>query len=499
MQKHEYFEAKLRALPDSDVRIFERPALPADPQSFHVVGICGTAMGALAGLLRAKGYRVSGSDQVCYPPISTMLETLDVDLHLGNFEAKNIGDADVVIIGNVARAHNPEAAYAREHKLAQATLPDVLREYVFGDAKRIVVAGTHGKTTTTGIAAAVFEAAGVAPGYMIGGVPQGKEHGFALGGGQYAIFEGDEYDTSYFNKMPKFLQYGAHTGIVTAVELDHLDIYTDFDDYKRAFEFFAEDIPADGFLFVNGDAESTRALRDRATCKVYTYGLKPENNVYAANIFQDGPNQTFDLMRDGTFIGSITTSLPGTYNVANIVAVAGVALVHGIPFEKIKEGVRGFTGMKRRQEIIGEAHGVTVLDDFAHHPTAVFETLAGIKTKYADKRLVLLFEPRSNSSRKKVFEEAYVSSFDAADIAWIKIPPFREGDVVTDFMDAGYVASEVTKRGTPMRVVPDVETLLAEVLPELRAGDLVVTMSNGNFDGAPHTLLKLLKEKTSLN
>ncbi|MEY2640659.1 MAG: hypothetical protein RL150_52, partial [Candidatus Parcubacteria bacterium] len=263
MNMHEYFEAKLRALPDGEARIFERPALPVSPKSFHIVGICGTAMGALAGLLRAKGYRVSGSDQTCYPPISTMLETLDVTTHVGNFEAKNIGDTDIVVIGNVARPHNPEAAYAREQQLPQATLPEVLREFVFGDAKRIVVAGTHGKTTTTGLAAAVFEAAGKAPGYMIGGVPQGKEHGFALGDGAYAIFEGDEYDTSYYNKMPKFLQYGAHTGIVTAVELDHLDIYSDFDDYKQAFGFFAENIPADGYLFVNGDSEETRALKER--------------------------------------------------------------------------------------------------------------------------------------------------------------------------------------------------------------------------------------------
>jgi len=495
MNKYDYFEAKLQALPDSDVRIFTRPELPANPTSFHIVGICGTAMGALAGLLRAKGHSVSGSDQVCYPPISTMLETLDVETHFGNYEAANIGNADVVIIGNVARPHNPEAAYAREHMLPQATLPDVLREFVFGEAKRIVVAGTHGKTTTTGIAAAVFEAAGVQPGFMIGGVPQGKEHGFALGSGEYAIFEGDEYDTSYYNKMPKFLQYGAHTGIVTAVELDHLDIYTDFDDYKKAFSFFAADIPSDGFLFVNGDSEETRVLKDLATCNVYTYGLTPNNDVYAANIVQDGALQTFDVIKDGALVGSLTTSLPGTYNVANITAVAGVALVHGLPFEKIAAGVRSFTGMKRRQEIIGEASGITILDDFAHHPTAVKQTLAGIKAKYADKRIVLLFEPRSNSSRKKIFEEAYIESFDDADIAWIKIPPFREGDDVSDFMDSAHVATEVTKRGTPMRVVPDVDTLLAEVLPELKEGDLVVTMSNGNFDGAPQKLLELLKKK----
>lgn len=496
MNMYEYFDKKLRALPDGASRIFERHPLPKQPQSFHIIGICGTAMGALAGLLRAKGYAVTGSDQVCYPPISTMLETLDVTTFFGNFEASHIGTADVVVVGNVARPHNPEAAYAREHMLAQATLPEVLREYVFGDATRIVIAGTHGKTTTTGLAAAVFEAAGNAPGYMIGGVPQGKEHGFALGGGQYAIFEGDEYDTSYFNKMPKFLQYGAHTGIVTAIELDHLDIYSDFDDYKKAFGFFAENIPADGFLFVNGDGAETRALKERARgATVFTYGLTPQNDFYATNIVQQGDLQVFDFMRGVECVGQLTTSLPGTYNVANIVAVTAMALTHGLPFASIANGVRSFVGMKRRQEVLGEVNGVTVLDDFAHHPTAVRETLAGIRAKYAGKRIVLLFEPRSNSSRKKVFEEEYIKSFDAADLAWIKIPPFREGDDPTDFIDAAHVSAAVTARGTPMRVVPDVATLIAEVVPQLTTGDLVVLMSNGNFDGAAQQLLAALKEK----
>jgi UDP-N-acetylmuramate: L-alanyl-gamma-D-glutamyl-meso-diaminopimelate ligase len=228
---------------------------------------------------------------------------------------------------------------------------------------------------------------------------------------------------------------------------------------------------------------------------VFTYGLTPANDFYAADIVQQGELQTFTLMRDGIAVGSLTTSLPGTYNVANIVAVAAMALTHGLPFEQIAAGVRSFVGMRRRQEVLAEIGGVLVLDDFAHHPTAVRETLAGIRAKYADKRIVLLFEPRSNSSRKKVFEQAYTASFDAADVAWIKIPPFREGDDPADFIDAAHVSQVVTDRGTPMRVVPDVATLIAEVVPTLKENDLVVLMSNGNFDGAAQLLIAALKEK----
>jgi UDP-N-acetylmuramate: L-alanyl-gamma-D-glutamyl-meso-diaminopimelate ligase len=494
MDKYEYFEKKLRALPDSAVRVFDRPKFPSAPTSFHIIGVCGTAMGALAGLLKEKGYRVSGSDTTCYPPISTMLETLDVKLHVGEFDADHIPGADVVVVGNVARPTNVEAVYAREHQLPQATLPEVLRTYVFGDATRIVVAGTHGKTTTTGLMAHVFETAEQHPGYMIGGVPQGGEHGYALGSGTYAIFEGDEYDTSYYNKMPKFLQYGAHTGIVTSIELDHVDIYADFDDYKKAFSFFAQDIPEDGFLFVNGDSAETRALAEQSNAIVYTYGLTEESDFYATNIIQRGSVQQFDLMQGSICIGSLETPLSGTYNVANAVAVSAAALMHGITFEKIAAGVRTFTGMKRRQEVVGEVRGILVLDDFAHHPTAVVQTLAGIKKKYPDRRLVVLFEPRSNSSRKKVFEEAYTQSFDDADLVWIKVPPFREGDVVDDVIDAAHVAGVVTDRGTPMRVVEDVETLVAQVVPVLHSGDVVVTMSNGSFDGVQQKLLARLKE-----
>lgn len=495
MNKEDYYKKKLEALSDKEFRIFERPALVKNPKKFHIVGVCGTAMGSLAGLLREKSFLVSGSDQVCYPPISTMLESLDIKTHFGNFEAKNIGDADVVVIGNVARPLNPEAQFARENNLVQATLPEVLREYVFDDALRIVVSGTHGKTTTTGIVSEIFESAGANPGFMIGGVPQGKEHGFALGAGEFAIFEGDEYDTSYFNKMPKFLQYGAHTGIVTALELDHLDIYSDLDDYRRAFEFFVSEIPEKGFLFVNGDADETKSLKRLSRAHTFTYGLSKGNDIYAENLQKENGLQKFNLIYNGANLGEIETSLSGNHNVANILASAGVALAHGLSFESVQKGVKNFKGMKRRQEVVSDANGILLIDDFAHHPTAVRETLLGIRQKYSGRRVIALFEPRSNSSRKKCFEKDYIESFNNADLVFIKVPPFREGDIVVDFMDAKFVAEEVSKKGIRMSVAENVDELIERVVPEICEGDVVMMMSNGAFDGLKEKLLDKLTQR----
>lgn len=493
--KEAYYQAKLQKLADAQERIFERPLLPKSPQTFHIVGICGTAMGALAGLLNEKGYNVTGSDQACYPPISTMLESLHVETHFGNYEAGNIGDADVVVIGNVVRPQNPEARHARENNLPQAVLPEVLREYVFDDAKRIVVAGTHGKTTTTGMVTALFKAAGADPGFIIGGIPQGEEKSFALGAGQYAIFEGDEYDTSYFNKMPKFLQYGAHTGIVTAIELDHLDIYDDLNDYAQAFTYFAEGIPSDGFLFVNGDHATTRQLTQCTTAKVKTYGLGIDNDIHPSDLRIEDGYQTFELVIDDKIIGTMQTPLSGSYNVANLIAAAAVAVTHGLPFEKLVEGARQFRGMKRRQEVVYNDKGIMVVDDFAHHPTSVKETLQGLKEKYAGRRLLAIFEPRSNSSRKKIFEAAYTTSFDAADMVFIKMPPFRDNDNPDDFIDITVMADTITESGIPTFAIPDVHELVQHLVAAAKEGDVLVMMSNGNFDGLQDKLLAALAEK----
>jgi len=492
MNFEEYYRAKIDKLPDAQDRIFERNNFPENPNKFHIIGICGTAMGSLAGLLSKKGYKVSGSDQVCFPPISTMLEHLDVDTSFGNFEEGNVGDAEVVVVGNVAKPHNPEARFARLNKIPQVTLPEALRNYVFKDAKRIICAGTHGKTTTTGLLAHIFYTAGKNPGYMIGGVPQQGEDSFALGSGEYALFEGDEYDTSYFDKAPKFLHYGAQSAIITSLELDHLDIYDDWTDYKQAFKFLIESMPKDGLLVISDEYLELENLAKKASCKVILYGSQ---NRVAKNIRQEGGYQVFDYTIDSKVIGTLKTPLSGKHNVSNIVAATTLALSEGIEFEDIQKAVLEFSGMKRRQEVKAEINGITIMDDFAHHPTAVKTTLDGIKKKFHGRRLVALFEPGTNTSRKKIFEKEYIESFDKADVIYIKLPPMKEGDNPADFIDGDYVASEITKHGPKAFSTDNVDDLLDNVVPMLQKDDVVVFMSNRSFDGGLQKLVDRLSEK----
>jgi UDP-N-acetylmuramate: L-alanyl-gamma-D-glutamyl-meso-diaminopimelate ligase len=492
MNENQYYLEKLERFEDKGDRIFDRPEVPTNPKSFHIVGICGTAMGSLAGLLSEKGFKVKGSDQVCHPPISTMLESLDVELHTGNYEKDNIGDVDVVVIGNVSRPHNPEAKFARENSLPQVTLPEALRDFVFEDTKRLVVAGTHGKTTTTGILSHIFEVAGKEPGFMIGGVPQGKEKSFALGKGDYSIFEGDEYDTAYFDKKPKFLHYKPTIAIITSIELDHLDIYDDWDDYKQAFIFFAESLPEDGLLILNDSYDVMKEIAEHAKCKTVFYG--ENSDATYKNLKSENGEQTFDLIIKGELLGEISTPLSGVHNVLNIVASCTLSLSEGIPFEDIQKAVKTFHGMRRRQEVVADVDGILVIDDFAHHPTAVKTTIDGIKEKYPDKRLIALFEPATNTSRRKIFEQEYMESFDKADAVCLKLPKLKEGDDASEYMDGDNVVSGIINRGTPATFYKTADNLLEDLVSTLKQDDLVLIMTNGTFDGVKGKLVERLEK-----
>lgn len=472
--------------------ISDRPSLPDSPKSFHIVGVCGTAMGQLAGLLKDSGFKVSGSDQQCYPPVSTMVESLGIDLHIGNFQKENISNADVVVVGNVVRSHNPETSYARKENIPQASLPETLAKYVFQNARRLVVAGTHGKTTTTGLLAHIFEVAGKEPGYMIGGVPQGKDEGYKLGSGQYAIFEGDEYDTSYFDKRPKFLHYGASSAIITSLELDHMDIYDSFDSYKQAFIFFVEDLPEDGHLFLSDTYGLFRDFTKYTKAKVHFYGAEKESDVYYENLRQEGEFQVFDFIFKGEMLGTIKTQLSGEHNVFDILGAASLAYAEGIAFADIKKAVATFKGMKRRQEIIAEVNGATIIDDFAHHPTAVNVTVAGIKTKYPKKRLIAIFEPSTRSSRKKIFEEEYIKAFDTADFVCIQMPKLGNGEITEECINLDYITSEISKRGPQVQSYNKTEELLDDIVPNIKKGDVVLVMSHGEFDKIREKLIKRL-------
>lgn len=490
MKSEEYYLEKLKRFSDSKDRIFERPEIPEDIKNIHITPICGKAMTPLAGLLTLKGYNITGSDSDCFPPMSNVLAKLNIKPK--EFNIENVKTADVLVVGNACTPSNVEASYARENNLPQMSISEALHHFIMKDKTRLVVSGTHGKTTTTGLLAHIFEEAGREPGFSIGGTMRGKDETYALGEGDYFIIEGDEYNISYFDRGPKFLSYKAHGGIVNSLEYDHVDIYDDFNDYKQAFVFFVEAIPEDGHLMLWGDDENVRSLSTKTKANVHTFGFGKDNEFVIENVVQGDGQQTFDLFRNGESIGSITTTLPGDYNLLNIVSASGLALSYGIDFETVRKAITSFKGMKKRQEILYENHGIILMDDYAHHPTAVDLTIKGLRKHYPNRRIIAVFEPRNNASRRKAYEGGYSESLAKADIAILKQPPFLESDIKEDFMDTKVIVENINKSGGKAFGFENVEDIIDQLLREIQGGDLILTMSSGSFDNLQDKLIKIL-------
>ena len=484
-------------LPDAHLRTFERPPLPPPDaiRDVYLIGICGTGMGALAGLFRQAGYDVRGADEAAYPPMSTHLAEQGIPVLQGYDPAHLNPPPDLTIVGNACTPTHPEATVAREKRLPQASFPEALGHYVLADPARrpIVVAGTHGKTTTTGLTIHLLETAERAPGFLVGGVMQGRETSYALGDGAPFVVEGDEYDSAYFDKRPKFLHYRPHRAVVTSLEFDHADIYEGPGDYRRAFERFVAQLATDaGPLALCGDHNAVRALAEHADAPVRTYGLAPHNDVRATDVQPTSGGQTFTLVVEGTPRGTMRLPMHGIHNLQNALAATIMARAEGVSYDQIAEGLATFAGMKRRQAVRGEPGGVLVIDDFAHHPTAVAVTLDGLRTAYPERRLLVAFEPRSNSSRRKVFEDAYGRAFDAADQVFLKAPPVRHNDDADAMLDPAVVVQTVEGRGIPAEAFSNVDALLPALVDAARPGDVAVLMSNGSFDGLHERLLEAL-------
>ncbi|HEX8386138.1 MAG TPA: Mur ligase family protein [Rubricoccaceae bacterium] len=491
--------------PDAALRVFERPPLPASGavRDVYFVGVCGKGMGALAELFAASGRRVRGSDAAAYPPMSTRLAAAGVTVLDGYDPAHLTPAPDLTVVGNAATPTHVEAAFAREAGLMQASFPEALAHVFLADRRPVVVAGTHGKTTTTGLMAHVFGEAGLDPGFLVGGVMAGSGATSAPGTGPHFVVEGDEYDAAYFDKRPKMLLYRPQVAVVTSLEFDHADIYDDWDDYRDAFQTFAGLVPADGGrLVLWGDSPDVRALADHTDAPVTFYGDGPSCTVTSRDVRPEPGGQRFRLVAPGV---DVETSLPlgGAFNRHNALAVAAVALGEGVPAEVVARALSSFRGMERRQEPKGEPGGVLVVDDFAHHPTAVEATIGAVRERWADRfapidaggtggRLVAVFEPRSNSSRRKTFEARYGESFDGADHVFLSAPPLRHNDRADDFLDPDAVAHTVTERGTPAASFPSADALLPGLLAALRPGDVALVMSNGSFDGLVGRLVAAL-------
>lgn len=464
----------------------------------HLLGVGGTGMGAFAALLQAAGYEVTGSDQNVYPPMSEMLVRWGIEA-LTPYAPENLDRArpDLVVVGNVARRDNPEATAVRERGLFSASFPQALGALFLEDRHAIVVAGTHGKTTTTSMVAHLLAVGGKDPSFLVGGVAENFGTSARLGAGPDFVVEGDEYDSAYFDKGPKFLHYRPRSVIFTSCEFDHADIYTDDAHYERSFERLMEIVDPEGIVLACATTEAPPRIARASRSRVETYSATPGVEAdWSAEILETTEaGARFVVRRQGERFLEATLPLAGRHNVENVLGALAVCFHRGVSVEDLVAGIESFSGTRRRQELRGEVAGVRVIDDFAHHPTAVRETLAAVAAQSPDRRLVAAFEPRSNTSRRSLHHDAYVRSFDQAARVFLQEPLPHDRVPEAERLDAVRVCAEISERGIPATAHPDADALGAALLDELREGDVVVVMSNGSFGGLVGKLLTGLKKR----
>ena len=468
--------------------------LPSKMHHIHLIGICGTAMASLAGLLREQGFLVTGSDQHVYPPMSDFLKSLDIPI-LDGYASKNLSPPpDLVIVGNVVTRTNPEAIECARLMIPYLSLPEALRHFAMKGKKSIVISGTHGKTTTTSLAAWILEQAGMDPSFMVGGIPSNFHMNFKAGRGPYFVIEGDEYDTAFFDKVPKFLHYNPNIVILTSIEFDHADIYEDLDHVIDSFRRLIDLIPIQGLLIANGDDPIVLEESKKAKCPVITYGLEKQADWNAESTLVQGGGSVVSVRRDGRKGMTLETLLYGRHNLANLLSTLVLSDYLGIREKELAAAVKSFEGVSRRQEIKGEKRGILVIDDFAHHPTAVAETVHAVKEKYSGRRLLAVFEPRSNTSRRNVFQERYLSSFDHADLILIPEPSMLEKIAPSERFSSWSLVGGLKDRGLEAIYLPNTDQLLEEIVGQAKQGDVILIMSNGSFDNLVGRLVSRLPD-----
>ena len=461
----------------------------------YLLGIAGTGMGSFAGLLRAAGHQVSGSDENVYPPMSDKLAEWRIKTYTP-YAAANLEAAkpDLAVVGNVIRAENPEAKALRRRGIPHMSFPEALEELFLASRHPVVVTGTHGKTTTTSLLAQVLHHAGRDPSLLVGGVPLNFNEGFRLGKGEHFVLEGDEYDTAYFDKGPKFLHYRPRTAIVTGAEFDHADIFRDTPHYESAFEKFYALLPPDGYAAACSTFPNWKRLASFARCKVESYTSVDGGEAdWTANWVSLGPaGSSFEVSYRSRAEIRVTLPAAGRHNVENALGVYAACRALGLKPDQIAAGFASFRGVKRRQELRGEPAGVAVIDDFAHHPTAVRETIAAVAAQYPGRRLVAVFEPRSNTAMRKIHQAEYAHAFKGAAEALISQPTAIAKVPESERVDAKRMAQDIAAAGTPARWMEGPDAIVAALAGEARAGDVILAMSNGGFGGLHDKLLKAL-------
>jgi len=459
------------------------------PRNFHFLGICGTAMASVAAALQERGFKVTGSDENVYPPMSSFLEGKGVALKQG-YRAENIpGDADIVVIGNVMKRGNPEVEAVLNRKLFYLSLPEVLKNYFLRGRHNLVVTGTHGKTTTTALLAWILEKAGRKPGYLIGGLPKNFGQGARLNDSKYFVIEGDEYDTAFFDKRSKFIHYLPELLIVNNIEFDHADIFKNLDEIKLSFRRLLNIVPQNGMVLLNGDDPNCVEVAKDCLAQMIEIGFSKNCAQRIRDVAYSSEGSRFKLGEQ-----SFEIPLVGEFNVRNAAMAAMAARFYDVPEKKIDSAFRSFAGIARRQELRGEARGVTVIDDFGHHPTAVAHTLQALRHRYRAHRLWAVFEPRSNTTRRAVFQEQLPEAFKFADGVFISQVARLEQIPEEERLNPERVVAAIAKSGRPAFYERNADAIAERIVPMLRPKDVVIVFSNGGFDNIHEKLLARLRE-----
>ena len=469
--------------------------VPATVKHVHLIGVGGTAMAALAGMLTESGFRVTGSDNQLYEPTASLLKSSRVEVITGFRPANLDTNPDLVVVGNVIPRSNEEAVALLATAIPYLSMPEALWHFFLRHKRVLMVAGTHGKTTTTSMIARILEIAGRDPSMMVGGLAKDFGSNYRMGAGGDFVIEGDEYDTAFFDKGPKFLHYHPFGAIVTAVEFDHADIYRDLDHVKSSFRALADQMDSSRVLVVCADSPHALDSTKDTRAKRITYGLS-SGEYRATNIRSGEGGAHFDIERESQRIArNVHLPIGGKMNVANALGAFALLMASGLEPVEIAKGLAAFGGVVRRQEVIGEAAGITVIDDFAHHPTAIGATLDAIADRFGTRRIIAAFEPRSNSARRNVFQSGFAGAFDRAARVYLGPVYFKENDPIplSDRLDTKVLASEITKRGPITEACTSNEEILEHLLRDAKKGDIAIFMSNGPFDRLKDRFLEVLK------
>jgi UDP-N-acetylmuramate: L-alanyl-gamma-D-glutamyl-meso-diaminopimelate ligase len=457
-------------------------------QKFHFLGICGTAMGSIAAALQERGFKVTGSDENVYPPISIFLEKKGIAIKEG-YRAENIpADADVVVIGNVIRRGNPEVEAVLSRKLLYLSLPEVLRNYFLRGRHNLVVTGTHGKTTTTALLAWLMDKAGRRPGYLIGGLPKNLGQGARLNDSKYFVIEGDEYDSAFFDKRSKFIHYLPELLIINNIEFDHADIFNNLDEIKLSFRRLLNIVPQNGMVLLNGDDANCVEVAKNCIAQMIEVGFSKNCAQRIRDVAYSGGSSSFKL-------GEETFEIPliGEFNVRNAAMAATAARFYDVPKAKIDNAFKSFSGIARRQEVRGEARGVKVIDDFGHHPTAISYTLQALRQRYQRQRIWAVFEPRSNTTRRAVFQQQLPDALKRADGVFIAQVARLEQIPEEERLNPEAIVTAIAKTGRPAFYEQNADAIVDRITPLLQPKDVVVVFSNGGFDNIHEKLLARLR------